>query len=101
MLNREEYNMTFGCELSEEEFETIMGKSITDEDILNGRVDRLTFCDKQGHKQEFARVVRGEWQTCDAPPPTWWYECSVCGSEGNKSYNFCPWCGADMRGDKK
>ncbi len=41
---------------------------------------------------------RGEWKICDAKPPTWWYECSVCGNAGNIEYNYCPNCGADMRG---
>ena len=39
----------------------------------------------------------GEWIVCDAPPPTWWYECSICHKAGNVEYNFCPNCGADMR----
>ena len=40
--------------------------------------------------------VKGEWKVCDAKPPTWWYECSVCGNAGNKDYNYCPNCGAMM-----
>lgn len=27
------------------------------------------------------------------------YECSECGSRCNLEYNFCPHCGADMRGE--
>ena len=33
-----------------------------------------------------------------------YYECSLCGSEGwqhIESLNFCPWCGADMRGEEE
>lgn len=41
--------------------------------------------------------VRGEWKVCDAKPPTWWYECSVCGKAGNVEYNYCPNCGSEMR----
>lgn len=94
MLDREEYNMTFGCDLSEEEFERIMSKRITDEDILNGRVDKLTFCDKQGRKQEFVKVVRGEWIDDN---------CSVCGQYvyHGDARNFCPRCGADMIGEER
>lgn len=42
--------------------------------------------------------VRGEWIPFDVP----WYKCSECGAvRENKSFmeNFCPNCGADMRGD--
>lgn len=42
---------------------------------------------------------RGEWKICDAKPPTWWYECSVCGNAGNIEYNYCPNCGAEMKHD--
>lgn len=94
MLNREEYNETFNCNLIKEEFEKVMSKPITNEDILNGRVDRLTFCDKQGHKQEFAKVVKGEWIDDN---------CSVCGQYvyHGDARNFCPECGADMRGEEE
>ena len=37
----------------------------------------------------------------------WWYECSCCGDYPLKSAygddqlsDFCPWCGADMRGEE-
>lgn len=29
-----------------------------------------------------------------------WVHCSSCGHEQNYPSNFCPKCGADMRGDK-
>ena len=47
---------------------------------------------------DVVEVVHGEWVVCDAPPPTWWYECSICHKAGNVEYNYCPNCGADMRG---
>lgn len=31
----------------------------------------------------------------------WWYsayECSICGEAGIKDWDYCPNCGADMRG---
>ena len=46
---------------------------------------------------EVREVVRGEWIVCDAKPPTWWYECSVCGSAGNINYHYCPNCWAEMK----
>ena len=27
------------------------------------------------------------------------YKCSVCGCDGHTHFNFCPNCGADMRGE--
>lgn len=47
---------------------------------------------------DVVKVVHGEWVVCDAPPPTWWYECSICHKAGNVEYNYCPNCGAEMRG---
>ena len=49
--------------------------------------------------------VRGEWQPIEVQP---YFKkhfdtsvaCSVCHRKGNKRWNFCPNCGADMRGDK-
>ena len=32
----------------------------------------------------------------------WWhsaYKCSICGETGLKDWNYCPNCGADMRGE--
>ena len=47
-------------------------------------------------------VVRGEWEweMYQYTP-----HCSVCGGEGKRGpanaekFSFCPWCGADMRGE--
>ena len=48
--------------------------------------------------------VRGEWigtqydGYADGCPVYDEYECSVCGAEYPTDHNFCPNCGADMRG---
>lgn len=45
----------------------------------------------------------GHWKTCTkqahtAPPFTYTIiECSLCCNPVQKYWNFCPWCGADMR----
>lgn len=44
--------------------------------------------------------VKGEWIRCEDDE---WihYECSVCGEIiHHETLNFCPNCGAEMRGDK-
>lgn len=48
--------------------------------------------------------VKGEWQPIEVQP---YFKkhfdtsvvCSVCHRKGNKRWNFCPNCGADMRGE--
>lgn len=42
-------------------------------------------------------VVHGEWMTGTGILR---YTCSVCSTACMGSTNFCPHCGADMRGDK-
>lgn len=61
-------------------------------------------------------VIHGEWRTkilCGGFAEEWGYVCSVCGctvsdrsnlsfgkfARGNQKLNYCPNCGADMRGD--
>lgn len=42
---------------------------------------------------------KGKWNPFDVP----WYQCSICGAvREQKAFmeNFCPNCGADMRGEK-
>ena len=47
-------------------------------------------------------VVRGEWKRANNRPKSYIRICSICNREsytcfGEKEYDFCPWCGADMR----
>ena len=56
---------------------------------------------------DMVEVKHGKWvkqfdENC------WWYECSECGDYPLKSVygndqlsDFCPWCGADMRGEEE
>ncbi len=44
---------------------------------------------------------KGEWiNSYDEDGKTGWYECSCCHSERAFNTNFCPDCGADMRGEE-
>ena len=48
-------------------------------------------------------VVRGEWVEFDIDYggiPTVGYQCSECGQSNGFLTDFCPNCGADMRGEK-
>ena len=49
---------------------------------------------------DVAPVVHGEWDTSDTPLGRCCV-CSVCGSCPTMEYNYCPYCGADMRGVHK
>lgn len=45
-------------------------------------------------------VVRGRWIRPTRVPDSMLDECSVCGFDtGAYTFNFCPNCGADMRGE--
>lgn len=56
-----------------------------------------------------AEPRKGKWiKQVDESINAWWYECSVCGDYplkdafGHDSLSqFCPWCGADMRGEEE
>lgn len=62
---------------------------------------------KEGYKQaildgkaNFSRP-HGKWVESDVPESIL-SKCSLCGFHcGAKTFNFCPMCGADMRGDKE
>lgn len=50
--------------------------------------------------------IKGKWKRKESDL-SWWYECSECGEsplfdpyEHEVRTPFCPWCGADMRGNK-
>lgn len=53
-------------------------------------------------KKDFVEVVRGRWikrQFADEPT-AFGYRCSECHLTYEVDTNYCPNCGADMRGDK-
>ena len=42
---------------------------------------------------------KGEWISNDIDPEAWNF-CSVCGEQAIDLFDFCPNCGADMRGEQ-
>ena len=93
---------------------------LIDADALIALVEDSTILG-DGFKQAFCAIVRGE-PTIEPERKTgqwihkskpldfcteWWYECSECGSKPpndryghpNHLTDFCPDCGADMRGE--
>lgn len=104
MLSHEEYNAIFDVDLSEEQFNKIMNMPLN---IMNDNLDLLVIADHNGNKREFVPKKRGEWVDHTIPGGTKRYVCSYCGKNAmfdlNKwdqiRSNFCPNCGADMRGE--
>lgn len=52
---------------------------------------------------DVAEVRRGEWKKTNSRKKSYMYDCSVCGKTAYFcgmvcAYDFCPNCGADMRG---
>ena len=88
------------------------------EELLGEDVDMDDFCTLlQDAIQEYRKLVIGEvinkTPTVEAKPvvyggwmqaigENYWfdYTCSICGELEEFEYNFCPNCGADMRGEK-
>ena len=57
------------------------------------------------YQQESADAVQGEWQMCEDTDGIYGI-CSVCGNDADfshygKPYNYCPSCGARMKGGAK
>lgn len=57
-----------------------------------------------GEAPTYALQKRGKWIEHGEPNAqgqyeTWYYHCSLCGQVGIKQYNYCPNCGANMRGE--
>ena len=90
--------LTLNNPLSEEDWD-----KITDVDMEH--TSRVWFNTKNGKKVEFVKPKQGKWINKGFEP----VRCSECGatSDGYNqiawadiNYNFCPNCGADMRGEE-
>ena len=96
----DEMTLTLSSPITEEQFD-----AITDVDFDN--TDRIWFHTKHGKDVEFVKRKKGKWIPQDHNKTTGYAttlvyycpKCSECGHTGDFSMNFCPNCGADMRGD--
>lgn len=85
-------------------FEVVGMKDVSDE-FAAGVQFMLEQLDK-AQTIEARPVVRGEWKAIEDKlwnldfPVVVGYECSECRTWGHDEYNFCPNCGADMRGEE-
>lgn len=48
------------------------------------------------HSKGYRKVDRGEWEQYGLRNP----KCTLCHGYNTEKSNFCPHCGADMRGEK-
>lgn len=73
-------------------------------DVELERTEEITFRTPSGKEVPFRKVKHGKWaksgQSFLHPKKFISYCCSECGYEDTEKikYNFCPNCGADMRG---
>ena len=72
-------------------------------EIINNRLNTYYCTDEDLQALDLAikalenEPKKGKWNKCG-----WAVECSICGEDFPFDiHNFCPNCGADMRGDKK
>lgn len=83
-------------------------------EALQAETIPLSVADKIGEERERLQEKVAELQekNADRPHGVWEYTevttdndtysewvCSECGGSGYELMDFCPWCGADMRGD--
>jgi hypothetical protein len=95
----DEMTLTLSSPITEEQFD-----AITDVDFDN--TDCIWFHTKHGKDVEFVKRKKGKWipqdfNTHSGKTSTLVYffpKCSVCGNSADYT-NYCPVCGADMRGD--
>jgi len=106
---QDEMTLTLNSPITEEQWDDIM-------DVDFDRTDRITFHTKHGREVEFVKRKKGKWmplQLSIAYPP---YQCSCCFGNApmvmvetgrlKKGHlealltDFCPNCGADMRGEQ-
>lgn len=86
----DEMTFTLHNPLTEEEWDMIA-------DVDLDHTPEITFHTKHGKEVVFVKRKTGKWIYTPTEPLG--YICSEC-KKGCCRYNFCPNCGADMRGEK-
>ena len=62
-------------------------------------LDGAETCEDFKNKSDYAEVKHGEWERIIRNGKPRGIKCSLCGKHIHFHENFCPECGADMRGD--
>ena len=93
----DEMTLTLNNPLTEEQ-----RNDITDVDFEN--TDKIWFTTKHQKTVEFVKRKKGKWISLDdfrGKYNEFGYKCSECKEQSDYEENFCPNCGADMRGEKE
>lgn len=98
-LEKWELVLELNSPLTEEQMDLI-----TDVDF--DHTNKIWFHTKHGKDVEFVKRIKGRWVRKESDVSRW-YECSVCRGVPCRNQHgdevrtqFCPWCGADMRGEE-
>ena len=69
--------------------------------IHYGVCERREYCKDEYCEDYMPKRPQGEWiARNNNNPHCSYFQCSVCGIKKKYTHNFCPICGADMRGEK-
>lgn len=97
----DEMILTLNSPITEKQWDDIM-------DVDFDHTDRIMFHTKHDKEVEFVKRKKGKWISTDDGWDGKYFVCSVCGcpwtliegSPEDNGMNFCPNCGAYMRGKK-
>ena len=88
----EDSELSFCSPITQEEWDRIT-------DVELERTEEITFKTPSGKEVPFRKVKHGKWHGRKSSFNDIYYLCSLCGGDSSFKANFCPNCGADMRGE--